>query len=273
VTSNTIFGVHLESLRQLPRRVDIPRARLSKRLAPSALDRLAGANLRAVETGPTTTVDPGRCREAGIDAYASVPLGATLPEGRARRKLERLRDEGYRGATVTAGSALDTLGRRCEWTETILRLQSELDFPLALETHRASMTQDIGRTCDLARRYPELSFNLDLSHWFYSHGLWAHSVDSILDAIAPVVAGTRHVHLRVSSELEIQADLDDATHLGTFLEVWHQVLARHPEHPIVVIAELLPPMYGYARTTSATNRWDESLWLIELLRGALDGRP
>jgi len=38
------------------------------------------------------------------------------------------------------------------------------DFPMYVETHRATVTQDIRRTVDLVERIPDVRFNGDFSH-------------------------------------------------------------------------------------------------------------
>lgn len=49
--------------------------------------------------------------------------------------------------------------------DAILAASSRHNLPIFLETHRATITQDIWRTVQITKRFPEVWFNGDFSHY------------------------------------------------------------------------------------------------------------
>ena len=260
------YGVHLETFRQLPRRPAVPRLTLRGQLTDSGYERLLDAGVAAVEQGSTTTVDPQRCNQLGIDVYAGLTWGIRSGDRKFPEKVRRLADEGHRGVTLLCGSPLDGEAEVRARVEELLELQSLLGIPICLETHRGTITQYIGTTVALAEAYPELVFNLDYSHWFFAHRLWNEDVDAVVAAIAPVLRQVGHLHLRVSSPAEVQVALADAGHLPHFLGIWSQALEITERPQLAVVTELLPAVYGYSSGDANANRWEDSLNLLGEVR-------
>ncbi|MEB0161029.1 hypothetical protein QN405_25755, partial [Pseudomonas sp. AH2 (2023)] len=79
-------------------------------------------------------------------------------------------------------------------TEAMLDIAEKEAHPIYLETHRATMTQDIKRTLDLVERFPELRFNGDFGHWYIGHELTYGDMDMKFEKMRPVFERTRFMH-------------------------------------------------------------------------------
>ena len=81
-------------------------------------------------------------------------------------------------------------------------------LPACIETHRATLTQDMWRTVQLTRRFPEVRFNLDLSHYYCGqemvYGDWATK----LDFLQPIFDRTRFIHGRIAAPGWMQAPIE-----------------------------------------------------------------
>lgn len=50
--------------------------------------------------------------------------------------------------------------------DAVLNASVRYDVPLYVETHRATIFQDLWRAVQFVARFPELRFNGDFSHWY-----------------------------------------------------------------------------------------------------------
>ena len=80
----------------------------------------------------------------------------------AARHAER----GDRCLTVHAGWGLEDNDEVFRLVEAILTASEKYRLPIFIETHRATITQDIWRTVQITRRFPEVRFNGDFSHYY-----------------------------------------------------------------------------------------------------------
>ena len=154
-----------------------------------------------------------------------------------------------------------------------------------LETHRASITQDAWRTVQLARRFPELRFNLDLSHWFTGQEMPYGDLDTRLSFLAPVFARTSFLHGRIGDRCCMQVPIAEAgpESLLAFRQTWTQVMrsflsSDHDEDAakaeLWFCPELLGTTYYYARQfrnaagdlCEETDRWREAQALVEIAK-------
>lgn len=231
------------------------------------LARLKEAGIDALQWAPPIQLSPDRARSAGFVPVAALTWHLFLGDQDLHRTLSGARDRGFAFGTVVAGGNLLGADAAMRRAEALLDAQRRTGFVVHLETHRSALTQSIPRTLDLAACFPELTFNLDLSHWFVTHRLDRHDADDVIERCAPVLRRCRFLHGRVASPDEIQTPLHEAAHLDFFHRVWADV-ARHAADPVFFAPELLPPVTGYARTPEASDRWAEARQLLALLNGA-----
>ena len=67
-------------------------------------------------------------------------------------------------------------------------------LPIYAEMHRATIFQDNWRTVQFVRRFPELRFNGDFSHWYTGSEMAYGGFENKLRFIAPVLERIRFVH-------------------------------------------------------------------------------
>ncbi|HEY3888474.1 MAG TPA: hypothetical protein VGL73_07865 [Caulobacteraceae bacterium] len=234
---------------------------------------LAPAGYEAVQT-----LWPERAHAAGL-----IPTGlarviddpASLADIAAR-----FRDAGCDCTTVQLGDGLESEAGMDRLAEALLEASEKQSHPLYLETHRATMTQDIRRAVDLVGRFPELRFNGDFGHWYIGHELTYGDMERKFAAMAPVFERTRFLHLRVSSNVHGQltaSDPREARHLAFHARMWTAAFegflaSAAPGDYIAAHTELLPARSFYpimvngedGEPREESDRWTQSAFLINI---------
>ena len=96
----------------------------------------------------------------------------------------------------------------------VLEASARHRIPLYPETHRATVFQDLWRTVQLVRRFPELRFNGDFSHWYTGLEMVYGGFEKKLEFIQPVLDRVRFLHGRIGTPGCIQVDIGDGDALG-----------------------------------------------------------
>ena len=226
------------------------------------------------------TFDAAAAKAAGL-----IPTGLMRifdDVGEMRSQAARWRDAGCDCSTVQLGTGLESDAEMARLAEAMLAISQSLGHPIYLETHRATMTQDIRRTLDLVERFPELRFNGDFGHWYIGHELTYGDMNMKFDAMRPVFERTRFLHLRVSSNAFGQltaSDPAEAHHLDYYKRMWTACFEGFLRSAgwgdyIAVHPELLPARAHYPKMVRGpdgewreeSDRWTESAFLIEVAR-------
>jgi sugar phosphate isomerase/epimerase len=230
------------------------------------------------------TLEPATARAAGL-----VPFGITRvidDLDQLRAVTRHWRDQGCACTTVQLGTGLEQDDDLWRLAEGMLRIAEQERHPLHLETHRATMTQDIRRTVGLIERFPELTFNGDFAHWYIGHELPYGDIEAKLVAMRPVFERVRFLHLRVSSGAFGQltaSDPAEAQHLAIFRRMWTESIggflltARSGDY-LPALCELLPARTFYPRMIvgpdgtprEESDRWTEAAFLTEQARACFD---
>ena len=166
----------------------------------------------------------------------------------------------------------------------VLEVSDDLGLPLFVETHRATLTQDLWRTVQLVGAFPELRFNGDFSHWYTGLEMTYGDFDAKVAFIEPVLARTRYLHGRIGDSGCIQIGLgphdgDEPASIEHFRRFWTAAaagfLAEASAGDVLAFTpELLPPSIGYARTEATadggrdevTDRWTDALAMADIAR-------
>lgn len=234
------------------------------------------------------------CRAAGYEAIQTLEPAAAIGAGLIPSGLARVfddpaqirdaackwRDAGCDCTTIQLGTGLEDDAEAARLAEAMLEISTAEKHPIYLETHRATMTQDIRRTTDLIARFPELRFNGDFGHWYIGHELTYGDMDMKFDAMRPVFERTRFMHLRVSSNAFGQltaSDPAETKHLDYYKRMWTASFAgflrdAKPGDYFAVHPELLPARAFYPKMVKGpdgawreeSDRWIESAFLIEV---------
>jgi hypothetical protein len=242
---------------------------------PSVYRALKAAGYEAIQT-----LNPADAVTAGL-----IPTGLARifdDVAQMRDVVARWRDAGCDCTTVQLGTGFETDDEMARLAEALLEISLTEKHPVYLETHRATMTQDIKRTLDLIDRLPELRFNGDFGHWYIGHELTYGDMDFKFEKMRPVFERTRFMHLRVSSNAFGQltaSDPAETRHLDYYRRMWTASFAgflreARPGDYFAVHPELLPARAFYPKMIPApdgalreeSDRWTEAAFLIGVAR-------
>jgi hypothetical protein len=150
-------------------------------------------------------------------------------------------------------------------------------IPVFIETHRATVVQDLWRTNRIIERNPQIRFNGDYSHYYVAHEVPYRGFASFRQQIKPVLERTAFFHGRVSNGQCIQVSIADPAqqpHLENFRVLWRAGMQHWRQHAgpgdvLPFVPELGPPSAGYAITLldesgtrrEIADRWRETLQL------------
>ncbi|WP_445193942.1 hypothetical protein ACT009_08730 [Sphingomonas sp. Tas61C01] len=190
------------------------------------------------------------------------------------------RDAGLECVTVHLGWGIEEDDEAFRLIDAVLQASARHAVPLLVETHRATLFQDIWRSVAFVRRFPELRFNGDFSHWYTGLELPYGSFEAKLAFAAPVLERVDFMHGRIGDPGAIQVDVGSleealvAPHVAHLRQIWSLVFrgffARQgPSAEFPFAPELLSSAISYARTVrgrETSDRWEQSLVLVELAR-------
>ena len=135
-------------------------ARAPQRLMDHPLAGILGAGYQESSSPRRQRRRSGRVRPLGLGK-----AGPAASTGRRTRRRWRFAAEGMECATVHAGWGMEDDQQACS-CEAMLNASTRHGVPLYVETHRATILQDIWRTVQFVKRFPEIRFNGDFSHWY-----------------------------------------------------------------------------------------------------------
>jgi sugar phosphate isomerase/epimerase len=219
-------------------------------------------------TAPVTSAQQAVCSRLGLGKAGSGRVNR--PED-AETLAARFRDEGLECATLHAGWGMEDDDEAGRLIDAVLNASERHAVPLYVETHRATIFQDLWRTVQFVRRFPELRFNGDFSHWYTGLEMVYGGFEKKLAFISPVLERVRFVHGRIGNPGSIQVDVgvgDASAHpyVDHFRELWTASFrgflssAQEGDY-LLFVPELLSPRIYYALAAEKSDRWEQSLVL------------
>ncbi|MGB0921689.1 MAG: hypothetical protein ACPG1C_10280 [Alphaproteobacteria bacterium] len=166
------------------------------------------------------------------------------------------KQQGFQASTVHVGLGIESDDEVDVLVSAILAACEKHDYPIFIETHRATITQDIRRTVDLAARFPDVRFNGDFSHWYTGLEMTYGGFDKRLDFLQPVFDRIRYMHGRIGTTGAIQVAVNGADDDRDFVQHHRAFLVRAmqgflsnatPGDILIYAPELLPPDINYGR--------------------------
>jgi len=233
--------------------------------------------LKPGETEICERLGLGRCSLGRVNDPCDADVLAT-----------RFADEGQECATLHVGWGIEDDAEACALIEAVLEASDRHRAPLFVETHRATIFQDLWRTVQFVRRYPDLRFNGDFSHWYTGLEMVYGGFEHKLEFIAPVLERVRFLHGRIGNPGAIQVDIGDGDasqrpYVDHFRRLWTASFAgflrnAHSGDYILFVPELLAPSIYYGRVfpdaTGAlreeSDRWEQSLVLRRIARACFE---
>lgn len=205
--------------------------------------------------------------------------------------VARHADRGDLCLTVHAGWGLEDDDDAFRIVDAILVAADKHALPTFIETHRATITQDMWRTVQVTKRFPEIRFNGDFSHYYCGQELVYGDWDWKLSFLEPVFQRTGFLHGRIASsgcmQVPISADLRAkpiqahgvANYLDHFKQLWIRAMLgflskAQPGDSLIFAPELLAGTYYYARKfpnaagelEEETDRYEQALLYRDLAR-------
>lgn len=173
-------------------------------------------------------------------------------------------DRGDLCLTVHAGWGIEDEDDACRIVEAILAAIDRYRLPIFIETHRATITQDMWRTVQLARRFPEIRFNGDFSHYYCGQEMVYGDWEQKIQFLNPVFERVGFLHGRIASSGCMQVPIDPdlqarpaqahgvANYLEHFRQLWTLAMTgflsiARPGDVLILAPELLAGTYYYAR--------------------------
>ncbi len=161
-----------------------------------------------------------------------------------------------------------------DWMEEAEKENVNIEF----ETHRNSVTNDLGYTVKLLEAVPEMKLSVDLSHYVVDREISLPLRDEESELIDKILRRADAFQGRVSSAQQIQLQLEFPQHqqwVVQFLD-WWEAGFRHwrkraaADDTLIFQTELAPPEYAMTGPDGMemSNRWEESLvmkgWIEDL---------
>lgn len=166
--------------------------------------------------------------------------------------------------------------------EAVLTASHKHKVPIYIETHRATITQDMWRTVQITRRFPEVRFNGDFSHLYTGQEMVYGDINAKFDFLQPVFDRVRFIHARIGNPGCMQVDIGDGrnrSYVDHFKEMWTRSFAgflktANPGDYICFTPELLAADIFYARAfpnaqgelVEESDRWQQALLYCEIAK-------
>jgi hypothetical protein len=222
-------------------------------------------------------MDPDLCRAFGLGATAAGRINAP---GEADPLARQWKSDSYECATAHVAWGIEDDDLVDRLVREILEASAAHDLPIFIETHRATITQDMWRTVKLAQRIPEVRFNGDFSHWYTGQEMVYGGFETKIPFIQPVLDRVRFIHGRIGNPGSMQVDIGDGAHqtcVDHFKELWTRCFAGFlksaaPGDFIIFAPELLEPKFFYARVfkdPSGNPKEEGDRWQQAILYGKL----
>ena len=255
--------------------VNLPATCTMPKVAADALPRLLREHgFEGVQGG-----DVSQCRAIGLGATGG--FRANRPEEvepQARACAEAKVD----AATLHVGWGHESDAEADALIRAVLDAGQKHGLHLAIETHRATITQDYWRTVEFTKRFPSIRFNADYSHWYCGLEMVYGDFEDKLRFLQPVFDRVSHGHARIASSGQIQIHLDHpaaARSIEHFKRMWTLTMQAwkrqaKPGEYLPVAVELLPSDINYGLMKQlpdgswieAGDRWLDTLQHATILR-------
>jgi hypothetical protein len=275
--------LNLDNLKDLPKDSRWPGVE-----GPAIYDQLAKHGFEGVQlTTDAPAVQDTPLPYCGLDRINSPEEASAVAQKHAAR--------GDLCITVHAGWGIEDDDAVFRLVEAVLTAGEKHALPIFLETHRATITQDVWRTVKIAEKFPEIRFNGDFSHYYCGQELVYGDWVAKLEFMEPIFSRIGFMHGRIASPGCMQVPIGDdfssappqahgvANYLEHFKELWTRAMAGFlggaGKGDVLIFApELLSGTYYYARLfpdaagqmKEESDRYAQAILLRDLARLCFD---
>jgi len=242
------------------------------------LDRLVEAGFHGLQAGPG---EAEQIRASGLRYCSSGRINLPADADHAVKEAAHV---GADCLTVHAGWGMETDAEIDALVGAILNASEKHRCPVYIETHRATLAQDIFRIVELTKRIPEVRFNGDFSHLYCGQEMGYRGFATTRHYVTPILQRTSFFHGRISDGQCMQSDVGDGrenVHARNFQSLWEEAMGywlkdAKPGDILPFTPELGPPSSGYSITqrditgtvVELSDRWQQSLVLKRLAEEA-----
>ena len=222
--------------------------------------------------------DPQLCKAFNLQLTAHARINKV---GDLDELMSVWTSRNYNCASIHLGWGMESDEQMDNLVRYVMETSEKFDFPIYIETHRATITQDLWRTVELTKRFPEIRFNGDFSHWYTGQEMVYGGIENKWEFIQPIFDRVRFIHGRIGNPGCIQVDVKDknASYVQHFKDMWkHSFLgflkSAKPGDYICFTIELLKSEIFYERTILDENgkeqeegdRWQQALLYKEIIK-------
>jgi hypothetical protein len=223
--------------------------------------------------------EAARARQFGLGWTTGGRVNAV---GEADAIASKAKDDGADCVTLHVGWGIEDDAAVDALVADILNAQTKHGVPMYIETHRATITQDIWRTVQIVKRHPDVRINGDFSHWYTGLEMPYGTIERKLDFAQPVLERVRFIHGRIGNPGSMQVDIGDGTgrpYVDHFRLMWTRAFTgflktARPGDYICFTPELLHSLNYYARVfpnaagelVEEGDRWQQALLYCQIAR-------
>jgi hypothetical protein len=245
--------------------------------AVNGLNAIRDADYNGVQF--TQPLDHARKDEAVALGLGVCGSGRVNTPADAAPLAKEAHEAGLECLTLHVGWGTENDDEAAALIDSVLAASAQHSIPLYPETHRATIFQDPWRTVEFLKRFPELEFNGDFSHWYTGTEMVYGGFETKIEFLRPVLGRIGFLHGRIGSPGSMQVDVGDGSvegrpYVAHFRELWTEsfrsFLCRRPlSDRFCFTPELLGPEFYYARILAGreeSDRWEQSLVLAQIAR-------
>ena len=150
------------------------------------------------------------------------------------------------------------------------RYAKQVGIPVLHETHRGRFSYTLPESVAMLRKFPNLKYTLDVSHWMVVHERLLTESDPLLQEIFPAVD---HIHARVGfaegPQVPNPAAPEWKNEVKAHLDIWEKIIRSQTGNVFTVTTEFGPP--PYMATVPFTNQpladqWEANVWMMNALK-------
>ena len=150
------------------------------------------------------------------------------------------------------------------------RYAKQVGIPVLHETHRGRFSYTLPEAVGMLRKFPNLKYTLDVSHWMVVHERLLTESDPLLQEIFPAVD---HIHARVGfaegPQVPNPAAPEWKNEVKAHLDIWEKIIRSQMGKVFTVTTEFGPP--PYMATVPFTNQpladqWEANVWIRNALK-------
>jgi hypothetical protein len=251
---HTELAPRLEIYLNLDNLAGLPSTSIWHQRTGTLSEKLAGDGFTGVQLTNGEPPPPDSLPHCGLDR---INQPSEADEIFARHK-----SRGDQCLTLHVGWGMESDQEMDLLVEAMLLAAQKHRLPAFLETHRATITQDMWRTVELTKRFPEVRFNADFSHYYCGQEMVYGDFAAKLGFLEPIFARTGFMHGRIAAPGFMQAPIESldeaprmavgANYLQHFIEMWQRAMAGFlrasaPGDVLIFAPELLRADIYYAR--------------------------